>query len=54
MTKPSLKDFTLFMVDKDIFVAVPMDEEGDYSLSLVYLMGVYALKANRLFEDLDW
>tara|TARA_A200000159_G_scaffold161730_1_gene184189 strand:- start:5248 stop:5412 length:165 start_codon:yes stop_codon:yes gene_type:complete len=52
--RPSLKDFTLFMVDKDIFIAVPMGEDGEYSLSLVYLMGVYALKENRLFEELDW
>ena len=46
----SLKDFTLFSVDKGIFIAVPVEDDGKYSVSLLYFMGAYAFRESKNFD----
>lgn len=50
MKSYSLKDFTLFSVDKGIFIAVPVEDDGKYSLSLLYFMGAYAFRESKNFD----
>ena len=42
--------FTLFYVEKDIFIAVPIEDDGRYDKSLVYILGKLALEQHILFD----
>ena len=48
-----LSDFTLFAVDKGVYIALPVDEDGTYDSKLVFMVGTYAMieykKFNMLF-----
>jgi hypothetical protein len=42
--------FTKFFIDKDIFVIVPVEDDGTYDSRLVYILGKLALKQYSLFD----
>ena len=48
--KTSLKDFVLFAVEKEIYIAIPVDDAGTFDSKLVFLLGKQAVKQNILFD----
>ena len=50
MKKFSLRDFSLLAVDSDVYIAVPIDDDGKFDGKLVFLLGSIAIKENILFD----
>tara|TARA_Y100000287_G_scaffold185958_1_gene190981 strand:- start:8056 stop:8214 length:159 start_codon:yes stop_codon:yes gene_type:complete len=48
--KFSLKDFSLLAVENDVYIAVPIDDDGKFDAKLVFLLGTFAVKENILFD----
>lgn len=50
MKSYGLEDFSLLAVDSNIYIAVPIDDDGKFDAKLVFLLGTYAVKENALFD----
>ncbi len=44
------RPFTLFYIEEDIFIALPLGDDGKYDSRLVYLVGKRAVNQVRLFD----
>tara|TARA_Y100001973_G_C5155090_1_gene310258 strand:- start:708 stop:857 length:150 start_codon:yes stop_codon:yes gene_type:complete len=42
--------FTIFYIEEDIFVAVPLEDDGEYDKRMVYLLGKRALHQYQIFD----
>ena len=48
--KMRIKKFSIFVVDKDLCIAIPTESDGKYDYRLVYLLGKQALRESAMLD----